>query len=229
MAASRMLVLFDIDGTLVRRSGPHHRQALVDAVRSVTGLETTTDGVPVQGMLDPVILGQMLAGAGMSRRAVARAMPDLVREAQRCYLRNGPASLRDKVCPGVRPLLSKLARRGVPTGLVTGNLTRIAWRKMDRAGLKPYLRFGAFAEQAAERSGLVRIALRLARARGYADRGTRTWLIGDHPNDVAAAKSNGVGAVAVATGLASEAELREAGPDVLVEDLRALRWEALAG
>ena len=37
------LVLFDIDGTLIRRAGPHHRQALVDAVRHVTGLETTTD------------------------------------------------------------------------------------------------------------------------------------------------------------------------------------------
>ena len=50
------LVLFDIDGTLVRRAGPHHRQALVDAVRDITGIETTTEGIPVQGMLDPDIL-----------------------------------------------------------------------------------------------------------------------------------------------------------------------------
>ena len=40
------LVLFDIDGTLIRRAGPHHRQALIDAVRHVTGLETTTDHIP---------------------------------------------------------------------------------------------------------------------------------------------------------------------------------------
>ena len=50
------LILFDIDGTLVRRAGPHHRQALVDAVRQVTGVETNTDGIPVHGMLDPDIL-----------------------------------------------------------------------------------------------------------------------------------------------------------------------------
>src|ERR1017187_2890385 len=48
------LVLFDIDGTLVRRAGPHHRQALIDAVRRVTGLETTTDRIPVHGMLDQI-------------------------------------------------------------------------------------------------------------------------------------------------------------------------------
>jgi beta-phosphoglucomutase-like phosphatase (HAD superfamily) len=32
------MVLFDIDGTLTRRTGPHHRDALVHAVRRVTGL-----------------------------------------------------------------------------------------------------------------------------------------------------------------------------------------------
>jgi hypothetical protein len=43
----RALVLFDIDGTLVRRAGPNHREALVHAIRRVTGLESTTDGIPV--------------------------------------------------------------------------------------------------------------------------------------------------------------------------------------
>ena len=58
------LVLFDIDGTLIRRAGPHHRQALVEAVRKVTGLESTTDDIPVQGMLDPNILAIMMKSAG---------------------------------------------------------------------------------------------------------------------------------------------------------------------
>ena len=47
-------------------------------------------------------------------------------------------------------LLYKLSRRGIPTGLVTGNLTRIGWKKMERAGLRRYLRFGAFAERASD-------------------------------------------------------------------------------
>ena len=37
---------------------------LVVGVRRVTGLETTTDGIPVQGMLDPVILSVMMKAAG---------------------------------------------------------------------------------------------------------------------------------------------------------------------
>ena len=60
----RALVLFDIDGTLVRRAGPHHRAALVHGIRRVTGLETTTEGIPVQGMLDPDILTVMMRSRG---------------------------------------------------------------------------------------------------------------------------------------------------------------------
>ena len=60
----RALVLFDIDGTLVRRAGPHHREALVHGIRRVTGLNTTTEGIPVQGMLDPDIVTVMMRQLG---------------------------------------------------------------------------------------------------------------------------------------------------------------------
>ncbi|HEY2844965.1 MAG TPA: HAD family hydrolase [Bryobacteraceae bacterium] len=227
-AREKALVLFDIDGTLLRRSGPHHRQALVDAIRRVTGFETTTEGVAVQGMLDRDILSEMLANTGVSRARIRRHMPALVALAQRIYVRSCP-DLRARVCPGARMLLYRLSRRGVPAGLVTGNLTRIGWKKMERAGLKPYLRFGAFAELAADRAGLVRIAVAHARREGWIDRGSRVALIGDHPNDIRAARANGVRSVAVATGLVSGEELARHAPDILVADLRALSLEMLLG
>ena len=222
------LVLFDIDGTLLRRAGPHHRQALVEAVRRCTGLLTTTDGIPVQGMLDPDILARMLAAAGASRVLIRRKMPQMVAIAQSVYVRRCP-DLRRKVCPGARMLLYRLSRRGVPMGLVSGNLTRIGWKKMERAGLRRYLRFGAFAERAATRAALVRFAVKHARRQGWISRGAPVALVGDHPNDILAARANGVRAVAVATGLASAAELAAHSPDVLVPDLRALSLEMLLG
>jgi phosphoglycolate phosphatase-like HAD superfamily hydrolase len=222
------LVLFDIDGTLLRRAGPHHRQALVDAVRRTTGVETTTEGVPVQGMLDRDILTQMLANAGVSRAHIRRQMPAMIAVAQRIYVRSCP-DLRRRVCPGARMLLYRLSRKGVATGLVTGNLTRIGWKKMERAGLKPYLRFGAFAELAADRAGLVRIAVRHARRQNWIDRTSPVALIGDHPNDIRAARANGVRSIAVATGVVPAEELAEHAPDILVPDLRALSLEMLLG
>src|SRR5438067_11797867 len=79
------LVLFDIDGTLLRRAGPHHREALVEAVRHVTGLNTTTEGVPVAGMLDRDILAVMFANGGASTAMIRRQMPKIVERAQSIY------------------------------------------------------------------------------------------------------------------------------------------------
>jgi len=225
---SEGLVLFDIDGTLLRRAGPHHREALAEAVTRATGLKTTTEGIPVQGMLDRDILAAMLMAAGASRALIRRKMAAMVEIAQSVYVRRCP-DLRHKVCPGARMLLYRLSRRGVPAGLVTGNLTRIGWRKMERAGLRPYLRFGAFAERARDRAGLVRLAIRHARGQGWILDASPIVMIGDLSNDIRAARANGVRAIAVATGLESAEELARHAPDLLVPDLRALSIETLFG
>lgn len=219
-------MLFDVDGTLIRRAGPHHRQALVDAVRRTAGVETTTDGVLVAGMLDREILRTMMSRAGMKPAAIRRAMPDVVRRAQSIYVRSCP-NLRKKVCPGVRALLYRLYRRGIVTGLVTGNLSRIGWKKMEHAGIRHYFRFGAFAELANDRAGLVRLAIRQARQAGWITTQSPVSLIGDHPNDVRAARANNVRSIAVATGLCPIEELAEHNPDLLIPDLRALTLEML--
>lgn len=220
------LALFDIDGTLVRRAGPHHREALVEAIRRTTGLETATGGIPLHGMLDPDILAEMMRRAGAARALVRDWLPEIVRQAQAIYARACP-SLERKTCPGVRRLLRTLARRGVRMGLVTGNLTRIGWKKIERAGLKPFFRFGAFGEMAKDRAGLARLALAEAQRRGWIERTTPVSLIGDSHKDILAAQANGVRSIAVATGLCPFEELRTYSPDLLLRDLRGLKVEML--
>lgn len=220
-------MLFDIDGTLIRKAGPHHREALEIAVKRVTGIAATTQGIPTQGMLDRDILRQMLEVAGMSAAVIRRTMPELVRVAQSVYTRRKGPQLHSKVCPGARMLLWRLHRRRIPTGLVTGNLTAIAWKKMERAGLKRYFRYGAFAELANDRAGLVRLAIRTARQERWISPSSPITLIGDHPNDILAARANKVRSVAVATGVVGAEELALHQPDILVPDLRALPLDFL--
>ena len=142
----------------------------------------------------------------MAPGAIRRAMPEIVRCAQALYVRRCP-DLQRKVCPGVRALLRRLERRGIVIGLVTGNLSRIAWKKMEHAGLRPFFRYGAFAESARDRAGLVRLAIRDARAQRWINPASTITLIGDHPNDVSAARANRVRSIAVATGLTPLEEL----------------------
>ena len=125
----------------------------------------------------------------------------------------------------MRRLLRRLLRRGIPAGLVTGNLSRIGWRKLERAGLRGYFRFGAFAEQGRTRADLARRAAAEARSRKLVSRDAPVVLIGDHPNDIAAARANGFLSVAVATGVVPLEELQSHEPDIAVRDLRELDLE----
>src|SRR5262245_22547397 len=228
LTPARTLVLFDIDGTLIRRAGPHHRQALVDAVRHVTGLETTTDHIPVHGMLDPDILTRMMRDARATPAQVRRPLPAIIEKAQALYVRRCP-DLSEKLCPGVQRLLDILVRRGIPLALVTGNLTRIGWRKVQRCGLRDYFRFGAFAEMAHNRAGLARLAILHARRQAWIDRNATVSLVGDAPSDILAAKANRARAIAVHTGISTREELAAHQPDVLVQDLNSLEVEMLLG
>ncbi len=220
------LVLFDIDGTLLRRAGPAHRTALTDAVARVTGVKVSIDGIPVQGMLDRAILTLMMREAGMKAGDIRAQMEAIAAKAQSIHARRC-RDLTRKLCPGVRAVLRKLHGRGIPLGLVTGNFSRIAWRKMECAGLKQYFRFGAFAEQATTRTGLARLAVRQARRERWIDRSSAICLVGDHPNDVKAAQANGIRSIAVATGLCGFEELAACQPDYLLDDLRSFRMEMI--
>jgi len=213
------LILFDIDGTLVRRAGSHHRQALVDAVRQVTGAETTTEGIPVHGMLDPDILTRMMKAASIDHEAILLMLPAIIEAAQDIYQTSVP-DLRDKKCPGVVPLLDHLRARGTILALVTGNLTRIGWRKLECAGLHHYFRFGAFGEMASTRGGLARLAIEQAKREGLVT-GTIS-LIGDATQDVLAARENGIRAIAVRTGITPPEDLEASAPDLLLDDLTEL-------
>ena len=120
-------------------------------------------------------------------------------------------------------MLARLTRRNILLALVTGNLTRIAWRKLERAGLRDYFRFGAFGEMAKTRAGLARLAIRQARRERLIARGAAISLVGDAPSDIVAAHANGIRAISVRTGITPVEELLRERPDVLLRDLRELR------
>jgi phosphoglycolate phosphatase len=214
--------LFDIDGTLVRRAGSAHRDALVSAVREVLGVETRNDNISVHGKLDSDILLEMMANAGVPRVRARAALPAIYLSAERHYFRNVRA-LQRKTCPGVRSLLAHLRRRGDVLGIVSGNLERIGWKKLEMVALADYFHFGVFAETGPTRTRLARAAIGEARRRWWSNSRPRQRfrgvLIGDTPNDVAAGQANGLDTIAVATGLCSLDELRAARPTLCVPDL----------
>ena len=98
---------------------------------------------------------------------------------------------------------------------------------MELAGLRNFFLCGAFSEDGATRAHIANLATARAREQRHAAPSCRVSLIGDHRNDVEAAKTNGIRAVAVASGPMAAEELRASEPDIFVESLADLDIDLL--
>lgn len=204
------LVLFDIDGTLVRTRGAG-RESLDAAFAAVHGWENATEGVHVAGSTDGAIVRDVSArfsGEAVTERVQAHYYAAL---AARLVDRE-----RVRLCPGVVEILDALQGR-VHLALLTGNWGEGARIKLEACGLWERFAFGAFADDAVDRNDLVPVAVARARERGLTVTGV--VVIGDTPADVACARAGGAVAVAVETGFAAPGALARARPDLLLKDL----------
>ena len=210
-----MLLLFDVDGTLLGQAVAAHRDALHAALREVHGVDVTEVQTTLSpaGRTDGEISRALLLAAGVSAlRIDDRA--EAVREACcRAYAQLCPPSLADRVLPGITDLLDWLdTREDAKLALVTGNYEPVARLKLKRAGIGRHFPAGqgAFGSDAEDRAALPGIARRRAGSGGVRYPRERTIVIGDTPRDIACARADGVRCFAVATGPFAVDELTQA-------------------
>jgi phosphoglycolate phosphatase-like HAD superfamily hydrolase len=215
-----MLVLFDIDGTLLRSTGVG-MGAMREALESMhPGLEFPFDGIPIAGRLDTLIWRDLLARHAIPPREEDHA------EFRRRYVerfgRRVAAGAEVRALPGAAELAARLAAApGVTVGLLTGNYPETGRMKIDAAGFDASIfRFGAFAGDGPDRRSLVPVAMRRLREHeGRTVAPGEIVVIGDTPHDVDCAAAHGCRSLAVATGHHGEAELRAAGADLVAATL----------
>ena len=221
-----MLLLFDVDGTLVRGATDAHRDALHNALHEVHGIDA--DGIRTTlspaGRTDSEIARAILLTAGVSAERIDSRRDDVRAACCRLYAELCPPDLSQFVLPGVPDLLTWLSSAdGVKLSLVTGNYEPVARLKLARAGLARWFApgQGAFGSDAEDRVALPPIARRRAGTPGHPYPRERTIVIGDTPRDIACARADDLRCVCVATGPFGAQELREA--DAVAADADALR------
>jgi phosphoglycolate phosphatase-like HAD superfamily hydrolase len=217
----RRLVLFDIDGTLVRGSAA--RGAFEVALRAAYGTAGAIDTHDFSGKTDPQIARELMTGAGFDPARVDAGLPALFER----YLAELEARLPAapmRVLPGVRELLDALDRSGdALLGLVTGNVIGGARLKLGSVGLFDRFPVGGFGSDDEVRNHLPAVAIARAReAWGRDFDRSDVWIVGDTPLDVACGRHEGVRTMAVATGRHSVEQLAGCGPDAVVEDFTDL-------
>ena len=225
----KLLLLWDIDGTLIASGGAGMR-ALGVALREVFAIDGSINDIDFAGRTDRWIMRQIFA-----KFALAATEENFARLTDG-YIAALPAALRDRgvrALPGVPGLLAAAQERGdAALGLLTGNLRCGAEVKLSSRNLWAYFPFGAFADDSEDRNQLGPHALRRARAHHGVDFAPAdTWVIGDTPHDIVCARAFGARAAAVATGRHTTDELRAAAPDAIFSDFSdtAAFWRAIDG
>jgi phosphoglycolate phosphatase-like HAD superfamily hydrolase len=221
-----VLLLFDIDGTLLSGATDAHRDALFEALHLVHGVDArhANAGLSPAGRTDGEIARALLLDLRVSAERIDDRAEQVRAETSRIYAQRATADLSHTVLPGVVELLDCLTGcDGVTLGLLTGNFETVARVKLARAGLARYFRSraGGFGSDSEDRAGLPEIARRRAGTVGHPYPRAQTLVIGDTPRDIACARADGLRCVAVATGPYRVDQLQDA--DVTVRDARALR------
>jgi phosphoglycolate phosphatase-like HAD superfamily hydrolase len=219
-----VLLLFDIDGTLLLGATDAHRDALQGALREVYGIDARQARVVAPaGRTDGDIARAILLGAGISAERIDEGADDVRERTCLLHAERCDDDLSATVLPGIRGLLEGLsARADVVLSLLTGNYEPVARLKLRRAGIGHYFRNGqgAFGSDCEDRAALPAIARRRAGAAGRTYPRARTLVIGDTPCDIACARADRVRCIAVATGSYGIDELGDA--DWAVDDAPAL-------
>ncbi|MBU2572524.1 MAG: HAD family hydrolase [Elusimicrobia bacterium] len=219
------IVLFDIDGTLIKAGGAGLR-GLNLAVKDMCGVDDICSKFPLQGATDKENFRTAHIRAS-GRKPTARQ----VREMERRYVKYLPKEVEKSVrsknyfkMKGVEKLLNALSKRkDVMIGLGTGNLKEGAFIKLKPSGFMKYFAFGGYGCDSRIRSRVLMKAV--GRARKLLKIGISpgdVYVIGDTHKDIEAAKDAGYHSAAVTGGFGDAGLLQRSGPELLAKDFSDL-------
>jgi phosphoglycolate phosphatase-like HAD superfamily hydrolase len=214
------LVLFDIDGTLIRTGGAGVK-AFERTFAVEFGIPQATRDVRFAGRTDPSLVRECFG---------LHDIPPTAANFQRFFaayvflLHELLKETKGAACAGVVNFITELQGRSHPplVGLLTGNIRLGAEIKLRHYGLWDFFQCGAFGDDHEDRNQLAAVALQ--RGREFLDHsltGSETLVVGDTPADVACGQAIGAQVLAVGTGGYSCADLQNCAPTWVVETLEA--------
>jgi phosphoglycolate phosphatase len=222
------LVLFDIDGTLIRTGGAGVK-AFEETFAEVFHLPEATRTMSFAGRTDTSLVRECF---------LLHKIPTTEDNFRRFFdtypiwLERLLGRLPGGVCEGVLDFIHGV--QALPhqpkLGLLTGNVRIGAELKLRHYGLWDYFQFGAFGDDHEERNQIAAIAhWRGSERIGRKLRGEEVLVIGDTPLDIACARAIHAKVIAVATGNYKVDELSTEQPTWAVGTLKELSAKEVCG
>ena len=220
----KKLILFDIDGTILKFKEYYSSQIFTNMIKEMFGKEVPDTYVPdYAGRTDLSILEDLAKACEIEYSSMTDQVDEIWDYLYEGFQEHNSAE-NMHIMPGVVELIEDLSEdSGYDLGLLTGNFEKNAYLKLRSCDLEQYFEFGAFGSDHKDRNKLADIAISRANAvltESYSS--DSTIIIGDSPRDIECAKSNGIGVLAVATGGYSYDDLMGHDADVVMHDLSDL-------
>jgi phosphoglycolate phosphatase len=214
----KKLLLFDIDGTLLRAEDAT-RLAINEAFQSLFSTKESLQDMSFFSWTD----------LGLFREAAVKLIGWPFNDGEyaaftKIYterLKDHLQTCKFYLMPGIAELLPRLSGRpDVILGLETGNIEPAAYLKLKKGKIEHFFKFGGFGSDSADRAELIQKGIERACARERrAIPEKDIYVIGDATYDVSAGKKLGVNTVAVGTGIGDQDKLRAENPDYYLKDL----------
>jgi phosphoglycolate phosphatase len=214
-----MIVLFDVDGTLIDSGGSGARSWSA-AFQKLYGVPADIGAHTSAGETDPQVALATFRGV-LGREPEANELDKIYAEYLMHLARDIWTSERYRVLPGAEQTLARLGEAGALIGLVSGGMEGAARTKLMPADLNRFLLFGAYGSDSSDRRELTRLAIGKAGGLQAPFGPDQAYVVGDTPLDIDAAKAAGAIAVGVASGAYSVEQLASAGADHVLESLEA--------
>lgn len=214
----KKLVLFDIDGTLISR-GSGHDEIFDLAIEQVAGKPIDIHDFNVDGCTDFSISKIILRSLGFSEEKISELAPKIIERETELFLE---AVKNDPIKPayGAKKLLQVLTQKNCRIGLVTGNPKKVAFGKVESAGIAEFFSFGGFGGTVMERQELIQMALDEVKEKfGEEYLGKDIVVFGDTAKDIESVKPFNAKVIAVLTGVFSKEDLEPSNPDYIFNDL----------
>lgn len=230
------LILFDIDGTLIQHLGVHEYigwPRFIYAIKRVFGIEVHADTTGrYRGWIDRQICWDLVRSHGITKEEydrefphVAFALHDFAREQEKSgvtmYHQIDDAVMLAKILSG---------QKNISLGLITGNVERMGWWKLEHAGITDLFTFGLFGDDVDDKQELAKtVQVKAKRYFHHSFEPNDIVIIGDSLDDIKSAHAIGATTISVTTGGHARKELEIEHPDLLVDSLMDERVLTLLG
>lgn len=215
MTSQRPVLLYDIDGTLLRVRREFLLELIQELLDSFNVKKPAAGSRSFAGRTDRGIFTELI-GPRPDADDLFLQLKEMYTEAMRQRLTRDHILGIDDAIDSVR----EAVEMGLAVGLCTGNFRDVAYTKVETVGLNDIFSFGGFGGEHSDRNQLPAAADREYQSL-YSDRpgAERYVVIGDTPNDIRCAKYFGARSVAVTTGGFSAEELGRHSPDLIIDSL----------